>query len=65
MFTHAHTPRLSETTSKLAKSQRTSKELGARLEEVQVARNTAESDLVIEKQWRGTLQVRCGSLWIT
>ena len=43
--------------SKLSSSQRTSKELGTRLEEVQLARSTAEADLAIEKQWRGTLQV--------
>ena len=34
------------------------KELGDKLEEVQVARSTAEADLAIEKQWRASLQVK-------
>lgn len=49
--------RLAEVSSKLANSQRTAKELGTKLEEVQLARSTAEADLAIEKQWRVTLQV--------
>ena len=34
------------------------KELGDKLEEVQVARSTAEADLAIEKQWRASLLVK-------
>ena len=37
--------------------ERAAKELGGKLEEVQVARSTAEADLAIEKQWRASLQV--------
>lgn len=49
--------RLADTTSKLEKSQQTARELGMKLEQVQLARSTAEADLAIEKQWRVTLQV--------
>lgn len=37
--------------------ERAAKELGGKLEEIQVARSTAEADLAIEKQWRASLQV--------
>ena len=50
--------RLTETVTSLRDSERTSHDLATRLEEVQIARNTAESDLAIEKQWRASLQVR-------
>ena len=43
---------------KLNEMERAAKELGGKLEEVQVARSTAEADLAIEKQWRASLQVR-------
>lgn len=47
----------------MATSRQTAKELGDKLENVQLARSTAEADLAIEKQWRVTLQVRgCGQL---
>ena len=40
-------------------SKKTAKELGSKLEEVQVGRSSAEADLhvTIEKQWRASLQV--------
>ena len=50
--------RLAEANSKLSISQQTAKELGTKLETVQIARSTAEADLAIEKHWRVTLQVR-------
>lgn len=34
--------------------------MGTKLEQVQLARSTAEADLAIEKQWRATLQVSKG-----
>ena len=43
--------------SRLNDMERTAKELGGKLEEIQVARSTAEADLAIEKQWRASLQV--------
>ena len=46
-----------ETKVTLRESERTSRELGNKLEEVQLARSTAESDLAIEKQWRASLQM--------
>ena len=49
--------RLAEASGKLTMSQKTAKELGTKLEQVQLARSTAEADLAIEKQWRVTLQV--------
>lgn len=52
----------------MATSQQTAKELGGKLQEVQLARSTAEADLAIEKQWRVTLQVRvCGQsgVWLS
>ena len=38
-------------------SDQTAKDLGSKLEEVQLARSSAEADLAIEKQWRASLQV--------
>ena len=49
--------RYSDCQSKLNEMERAAKELGGKLEEVQVARSTAEADLAIEKQWRASLQV--------
>ena len=46
-----------ETKVTLRESERTSRELGGKLEEIQLARSTAESDLAIEKQWRVSLQM--------
>ena len=43
---------------RLNEIERAAKELGGKLEEVQVARSTAEADLAIEKQWRASLQVK-------
>ena len=50
-------PRLQETRSSLRVSDQTAKDLGSKLEEVQLARSSAEADLAIEKQWRASLQV--------
>jgi len=38
-------------------SKKTAKELGSKLEEVQLGWSSAEADLAIEKQWRASLQV--------
>ena len=44
--------------------ERAAKELGGKLEEVQVARSMAEADLAIEKQWRASLQVHVHVEWL-
>jgi len=38
-------------------SEKTAKELGRKLEEVQLGQSSAEADLAIEKQWRASLQM--------
>ena len=48
--------RLRQSQTLLADSERTSRELGEKLEGVQLAANTAETDLKVEKQWRQSLQ---------
>ena len=44
----------------LSESEKMSRELGVRLEEVPLALSTAQTDLKVEKQWRQCLQV---SFW--
>jgi len=50
---------LHETHNALSVSEKTAKELGGKLEEVQLGWSSAEADLAIEKQWqwRASLQV--------
>ncbi len=55
--THTRPHRLADTVTGLRESERTSRDLATRLEEVQLARSTAENDVTIEKQWRASLQV--------
>ena len=61
LFPHPPYPlsllRLQEARSSLKVSDQTAKDLGSKLEEVQLARSSAEADLAIEKQWRASLQV--------
>ena len=49
--------RLQQAKSLLHESECTCKDLAGHLEEVQLGRSSAESDLSIEKQWRVSLQV--------
>ena len=49
--------RLQETRTSLREADKASREVGSKLQEVQLACSTAESELAIEKQWRSTLQV--------
>lgn len=48
---------LQETRTSLREADKASREVGTKLQEVQLSRSTAESELAIEKQWRSTLQV--------
>jgi len=38
-------------------SEKAAKELGSKLEEVQLGRSSAEANLAVEKRWRASLQV--------
>ena len=49
--------RLQETRTSLREADKASREVGAKLQDVQLSRSTAESELAIEKQWRSSLQV--------
>ena len=58
MFSHfISSDSLNDTKSSLREADRTAREIGEKLQEIQLARNTAESDLAVEKQWRASLQV--------
>ena len=57
-FCSTSTYRYNDCQLRLNEMERAAKELGSKLEEVQVARSTAEGDLAIEKQWRASLQVK-------
>ena len=57
LYGYVYDNRYSECQLRLNEMERAAKELGGKLEEVQVARSTAEADLAIEKQWRASLQV--------
>ena len=54
---HSYYSRLQDTRASLKQSEQTIRELGSKLEAVQLAKSTAEGDLAIEKQWRASLQV--------
>ena len=47
----------------MATVEQTCKDLGARLQEVQLDKNTAETNYSIEKQWRMALQVCIEKQW--
>lgn len=48
---------LNQTRTALRETERTCREVGEKLQEIQLAKSASESELAVEKQWRSSLQV--------